>query len=57
MKKIEIYRLAQISVVSDSTLPAQVKLDIIRELQHQEYFAKLIDEKAEVEKENCDERS
>ena len=57
MKKIEIYRLAQISVVSDSTLPAQVKLDIIRELQAQEYFAKLIDEKAEVEKENCDERS
>lgn len=57
MKKIEIYRLAQISVVSDSTLSAQVKLDIIRELQAQEYFAKLIDEKAEVEKENCDARS
>lgn len=44
MKKSEVYRYAQMAVVNDEALGANVKLEVIRELQNQEYYAKMIEE-------------
>lgn len=46
MKKSEIYRLAQISVLHDGRFTTQDKLDIIRELMYKEDLA-LFTEKRE----------
>ena len=52
MKKSDIYKLAQRAVLRDSSLPEDVQLEIIRELQAEERMA-LWREECE-EKENAE---
>ena len=52
MKKSEIYKFAQISVLNDTVLSNTMKLDIIRELQDKEGTALFIEKQEEKEQEN-----
>ena len=48
MKKSELYRLAQISVMRDVLTDNETKLDIIRELQDKESTALFIEREEQV---------
>ena len=47
MKKSELYRLAQISVMRDVLTDNETKLDIIRELQDKESTALFVEKREE----------
>ena len=49
MKKSEIYYHAQICVLNDPTLASLYKLEILRELMHQEGLAKFCEQQEEKE--------
>ena len=49
MKKSNIYKLAQRSVLRDDRLPEEVKLGIIRELQYEEKIALMLEKEEEKE--------
>ena len=52
MKKSEIYKLAQLSVIDDIDLSAKTKLEIIHELLAQEKTERFLEEREEKEKAN-----
>lgn len=47
MKKSEIYRLAQGAVILDNRFPADMKLEILRELMTKEDLEKFVEQKEE----------
>lgn len=44
MKKSELYKNIQLAVIRDMELLDEVKLEMIKELQHEEYVARLLEE-------------
>lgn len=52
MKKSEIYKMAQLAVLSDSRLSDSDKLEIIKELQDKEGTALFIEDRETQEAEN-----
>lgn len=47
MKRSEAYHLAQIAVVQSPTISPENKLEILKLLNHQEYFEKFCEEQEE----------
>ena len=54
MKKSEIYKLAELAVVSSECICSADKLEIIKELQDREDLEKFVEKQAE-EKAKCEE--
>ena len=47
MKKSELYKHIQLAVIRDTELYDEVKLEMIQELQKEEYVAKLVEAREE----------
>ena len=53
MKKSEMYREAQKAVINNLRIPAEDKLEIVRQLQHDEELAIFVEEREAAENGDC----